>query len=117
MAASGLTRVVAPLPVECLHELLVHTLAASKITLGRFVSSPLPVAGIGDSRAATRYRAQIVQGKTKQLIYLDMVFVQRRRVVVGMALIGLGSKPAIADERALLAKALGRIERAGVLAA
>jgi hypothetical protein len=108
-AASALPLVVSANPVGCLHQLLVDTLSPSKITVKAFVSSRLPFPKIGDSVSATRYRAPIVRAGDSQSVYVDMVFVQRRNVVVGMALLGLGGKPAIADERAMLAKAVARI--------
>jgi hypothetical protein len=108
-AASALPLVVSADPVECFHQLIVETLAPSKITVKAFVRSRLPFPKIGDSVSATRYRAPIVG--TGQSVYLDIVFAQRRSVVVGMALLGLGGKPAIADERAMLAKAVARVSR------
>jgi hypothetical protein len=107
-AASALRTVVAARAVRCFRELLVETLAPSKITVKPFVSGTLPLQRIGDSQSATRYRVPLVQGKVTSSMYVDIAFVQRGSVVVGLAVLAFAGAPAVSDEHALLARAIAR---------
>ena len=109
IAQRALSAATTAAPFACYRKQLPALLGRNGVRLSSYVGGRVPFAAVGDRVFANRYAIGLKKGAATGTLYTDYVFLQRRRVVIATFFAAESTRPSLADEQAVLAKAVARV--------
>jgi hypothetical protein len=109
IARRALVAATTPAVFACYRSQLPSLIERNGVKLVSYVGGRVAVGALGDRVVANRFAIGLKQAQATGTLYTDYIFIQRRRVVIAGFFADESAKPSLADEQAVLAKAVARV--------